>query len=144
METLDADRNALFVEAMEHMLALWTQDPPYGLDIDAVVAHAVARDQLEAQVRARHRVRRHARRIHLKSVVRGGLVGGDFAQAPRQPFPLHARNVERLQRLAPERGLAARVEDVAGDAYAEGFHAAISFAVAFCSRAWSGPVAIMR
>ena len=24
----DADRNAIFVEAMEHMIALWTQEPP--------------------------------------------------------------------------------------------------------------------
>jgi alkanesulfonate monooxygenase SsuD/methylene tetrahydromethanopterin reductase-like flavin-dependent oxidoreductase (luciferase family) len=31
METLDADRNALFVEAVEHMIALWTQEPPYRL-----------------------------------------------------------------------------------------------------------------
>jgi alkanesulfonate monooxygenase SsuD/methylene tetrahydromethanopterin reductase-like flavin-dependent oxidoreductase (luciferase family) len=31
METLDADRNAIFVEAMEHMIALWTQEPPYRL-----------------------------------------------------------------------------------------------------------------
>ena len=30
-ENLDADRNAMFVEAMEHMIALWTQDPPYRL-----------------------------------------------------------------------------------------------------------------
>src|SRR5260221_12219195 len=28
---LDADRNAIFVEAMEHMIALWTQEPPYRL-----------------------------------------------------------------------------------------------------------------
>ena len=31
METLDEDRNAIFVEAMEHMIALWTQEPPYRL-----------------------------------------------------------------------------------------------------------------
>lgn len=31
METLDADRTALFVEAIEHMIALWTREPPYGL-----------------------------------------------------------------------------------------------------------------
>ena len=31
METMDTDRNALFVESMEHMIALWTQDPPYRL-----------------------------------------------------------------------------------------------------------------
>ena len=31
-ETLDADRNALFLEAMEHMIALWTREPPYQLD----------------------------------------------------------------------------------------------------------------
>src|SRR5882672_5281545 len=31
MESLDADRNAIFVEAMEHMLALWTREPPYRL-----------------------------------------------------------------------------------------------------------------
>jgi alkanesulfonate monooxygenase SsuD/methylene tetrahydromethanopterin reductase-like flavin-dependent oxidoreductase (luciferase family) len=31
METLDADRNAIFVEAIEHMIALWTQEPPYRL-----------------------------------------------------------------------------------------------------------------
>jgi alkanesulfonate monooxygenase SsuD/methylene tetrahydromethanopterin reductase-like flavin-dependent oxidoreductase (luciferase family) len=31
METMDADRNAIFVESMEHMIALWTQDPPYRL-----------------------------------------------------------------------------------------------------------------
>jgi alkanesulfonate monooxygenase SsuD/methylene tetrahydromethanopterin reductase-like flavin-dependent oxidoreductase (luciferase family) len=30
-ETLDADRNAIFVEAVEHMIALWTQEPPYRL-----------------------------------------------------------------------------------------------------------------
>jgi len=28
---LDADRNALFLESVEHMIALWTQDPPYRL-----------------------------------------------------------------------------------------------------------------
>ena len=31
MENLDADRNAIFVEAMEHMIALWTAEPPYRL-----------------------------------------------------------------------------------------------------------------
>jgi len=31
MESLDADRNALFVEAMDHMIALWTGQPPYRL-----------------------------------------------------------------------------------------------------------------
>ena len=31
METMDADRNAIFVESMEHMIALWTQEPPYRL-----------------------------------------------------------------------------------------------------------------
>ena len=31
METLDADRNAIFVEAIEHMIALWTEAPPYRL-----------------------------------------------------------------------------------------------------------------
>jgi alkanesulfonate monooxygenase SsuD/methylene tetrahydromethanopterin reductase-like flavin-dependent oxidoreductase (luciferase family) len=31
METKDADRNAIFVESIEHMIALWTQDPPYRL-----------------------------------------------------------------------------------------------------------------
>ena len=31
LETLDADRNAIFVEAIEHMIALWTQEPPYRL-----------------------------------------------------------------------------------------------------------------
>jgi alkanesulfonate monooxygenase SsuD/methylene tetrahydromethanopterin reductase-like flavin-dependent oxidoreductase (luciferase family) len=30
-ENLDADRNAFFVESMEHMIALWTKDPPYQL-----------------------------------------------------------------------------------------------------------------
>jgi alkanesulfonate monooxygenase SsuD/methylene tetrahydromethanopterin reductase-like flavin-dependent oxidoreductase (luciferase family) len=30
-ENLDADRNAMFVEAMEHIIALWTQEPPYRL-----------------------------------------------------------------------------------------------------------------
>jgi alkanesulfonate monooxygenase SsuD/methylene tetrahydromethanopterin reductase-like flavin-dependent oxidoreductase (luciferase family) len=29
METMDANRNAIFVESMEHMLALWTGEPPY-------------------------------------------------------------------------------------------------------------------
>src|SRR6476660_995863 len=28
---LDADRNALFLESIEHMIALWTQEPPYRL-----------------------------------------------------------------------------------------------------------------
>ena len=31
MGNFDADRNAMFVEAMEHMIALWTQEPPYRL-----------------------------------------------------------------------------------------------------------------
>ena len=31
MENLDADRNAIFVEAIEHMIALWTGEPPYRL-----------------------------------------------------------------------------------------------------------------
>ena len=31
METLDADRNAIFLEAIEHMIALWTRRPPYRL-----------------------------------------------------------------------------------------------------------------
>lgn len=31
METLDADRNAIFLEAIEHMIALWTREPPYRL-----------------------------------------------------------------------------------------------------------------
>jgi len=31
METMDADRNALFLESIEHMIALWTEDPPYRL-----------------------------------------------------------------------------------------------------------------
>ena len=29
METMDANRNAIFVESMEHMLALWAGEPPY-------------------------------------------------------------------------------------------------------------------
>jgi alkanesulfonate monooxygenase SsuD/methylene tetrahydromethanopterin reductase-like flavin-dependent oxidoreductase (luciferase family) len=29
---LDADRNALFVESLEHMIALWTGEPPYRLN----------------------------------------------------------------------------------------------------------------
>src|SRR4051812_28745360 len=28
MQTMDADRNAIFVEAMDHMIALWTGEPP--------------------------------------------------------------------------------------------------------------------
>jgi len=31
MESLDTDRTALFVESIEHMIALWTQAPPYRL-----------------------------------------------------------------------------------------------------------------
>jgi alkanesulfonate monooxygenase SsuD/methylene tetrahydromethanopterin reductase-like flavin-dependent oxidoreductase (luciferase family) len=31
MQSMDEDRNALFVESMEHMLALWTREPPYQL-----------------------------------------------------------------------------------------------------------------
>jgi alkanesulfonate monooxygenase SsuD/methylene tetrahydromethanopterin reductase-like flavin-dependent oxidoreductase (luciferase family) len=31
MESMDADRNAIFLESMEHMIALWTRDPPYRL-----------------------------------------------------------------------------------------------------------------
>jgi alkanesulfonate monooxygenase SsuD/methylene tetrahydromethanopterin reductase-like flavin-dependent oxidoreductase (luciferase family) len=31
MQTMDEDRNAIFLEAMEHMIALWTQEPPYRL-----------------------------------------------------------------------------------------------------------------
>ena len=30
-ESMDADRNAIFLESMEHMIALWTRDPPYRL-----------------------------------------------------------------------------------------------------------------
>jgi alkanesulfonate monooxygenase SsuD/methylene tetrahydromethanopterin reductase-like flavin-dependent oxidoreductase (luciferase family) len=30
-ETLDGDRNALFLESIEHMISLWTRDPPYRL-----------------------------------------------------------------------------------------------------------------
>src|SRR3954466_6527720 len=29
METLDADRNAIFVEAIDHMIALWSGEAPY-------------------------------------------------------------------------------------------------------------------
>ena len=32
MDNLDADRNALFVESIDHMIALWTRDPPYQLN----------------------------------------------------------------------------------------------------------------
>jgi len=32
MQSMDEDRNALFVEAMEHMIALWTKEPPYRLE----------------------------------------------------------------------------------------------------------------
>ena len=28
-QTMDEDRNAIFVESMEHMIALWTEEPPY-------------------------------------------------------------------------------------------------------------------
>jgi alkanesulfonate monooxygenase SsuD/methylene tetrahydromethanopterin reductase-like flavin-dependent oxidoreductase (luciferase family) len=31
MQTMDEDRNAIFAEAMDHMIALWTQEPPYRL-----------------------------------------------------------------------------------------------------------------
>ena len=31
MDNLDADRNALFVESIDHMIALWTREPPYRL-----------------------------------------------------------------------------------------------------------------
>jgi len=30
-ESMDADRNAIFLESIEHMIALWTQEPPYRL-----------------------------------------------------------------------------------------------------------------
>ena len=30
--TLDADRNAMFIEALEQIIALWTNDPPYNLE----------------------------------------------------------------------------------------------------------------
>jgi alkanesulfonate monooxygenase SsuD/methylene tetrahydromethanopterin reductase-like flavin-dependent oxidoreductase (luciferase family) len=30
-ETLDGDRNALFLESIEHMISLWTREPPYRL-----------------------------------------------------------------------------------------------------------------
>lgn len=30
-QNLDADRNAIFLESIEHMIALWTQEPPYRL-----------------------------------------------------------------------------------------------------------------
>jgi alkanesulfonate monooxygenase SsuD/methylene tetrahydromethanopterin reductase-like flavin-dependent oxidoreductase (luciferase family) len=29
---IDADRNAMFVEAIDHVLAIWTRDPPYDLE----------------------------------------------------------------------------------------------------------------
>jgi alkanesulfonate monooxygenase SsuD/methylene tetrahydromethanopterin reductase-like flavin-dependent oxidoreductase (luciferase family) len=32
METMDADRNAIFLESIEHMIALWTGEPPYRLE----------------------------------------------------------------------------------------------------------------
>ena len=32
MQTMDDDRNAIFVEAIDHMIALWTQPPPYRLE----------------------------------------------------------------------------------------------------------------
>jgi alkanesulfonate monooxygenase SsuD/methylene tetrahydromethanopterin reductase-like flavin-dependent oxidoreductase (luciferase family) len=28
-QTMDEDRNAIFVESMDHMIALWTEEPPY-------------------------------------------------------------------------------------------------------------------
>jgi alkanesulfonate monooxygenase SsuD/methylene tetrahydromethanopterin reductase-like flavin-dependent oxidoreductase (luciferase family) len=31
MQSMDEDRNAMFVESMDHMIALWTQEPPYRL-----------------------------------------------------------------------------------------------------------------
>src|SRR3954471_14351924 len=31
-QTMDEDRNAIFVEAMDHMIGLWTQEPPYRLE----------------------------------------------------------------------------------------------------------------
>lgn len=31
MDNLDADRNAMFVECIDHVLALWTKEPPYDL-----------------------------------------------------------------------------------------------------------------
>jgi len=31
MGNFDADRNAIFVESLEHMIALWTEEPPYRL-----------------------------------------------------------------------------------------------------------------
>ncbi|MSQ49362.1 MAG: LLM class flavin-dependent oxidoreductase [Betaproteobacteria bacterium] len=31
MGNFDTDRNAIFLESMEHMIALWTQEPPYRL-----------------------------------------------------------------------------------------------------------------
>jgi alkanesulfonate monooxygenase SsuD/methylene tetrahydromethanopterin reductase-like flavin-dependent oxidoreductase (luciferase family) len=30
-ESMDAERNAIFLESIEHMIALWTQEPPYRL-----------------------------------------------------------------------------------------------------------------
>ena len=36
MQTMDEDRNAIFVEAMDHMIALWTQEPPYRLQGQAL------------------------------------------------------------------------------------------------------------
>jgi alkanesulfonate monooxygenase SsuD/methylene tetrahydromethanopterin reductase-like flavin-dependent oxidoreductase (luciferase family) len=31
-QTMDEDRNAIFVESMDHMIALWTKEPPYRLE----------------------------------------------------------------------------------------------------------------
>jgi alkanesulfonate monooxygenase SsuD/methylene tetrahydromethanopterin reductase-like flavin-dependent oxidoreductase (luciferase family) len=31
-QTMDEDRNAIFVEAMDHMIGLWTKEPPYRLE----------------------------------------------------------------------------------------------------------------
>ena len=92
----------------------------HGGDVDRVVADAVPRDDAQAAIAARDRGGRRARRVDVERVVARGVIGRELRHDLGQVLPLECgRGVEDRERLAAERGLAARVEDVAGDADAE-------------------------
>ncbi len=91
-------------------------------DIDGVVADAMAGDDTEAAIRPRDGSRRHPRNVDVERIVLRRMVGSDLGHHRREVVPIDRfGTVENCKGSAAEGGLAARVQDVAGETHAEGF-----------------------
>ena len=125
-------------------------------NVDRVVTDAVSRDDAQPAIGACDGGRRRARRVDVDGVVTRGMLRRELVDDLRQILPLDVlRVVEDRERGPAERRLAARVENVARDADAEGFGSLRESPIycrrtsrpwrsALCSIAWSTPYANSR